>query len=67
MVLEQSGKEASQRSGGWCREVAAAQELPALFLPSSRAWLESHLWVPLEASSWAWQLVASSSSHPNNP
>lgn len=30
-------------------------------------WTEPHLWVPLEASSWAWQLVASSFPRPSDP
>lgn len=38
------------------------------FLPAlSPAGLESHLWVPLEAWSWAWQLVLSPAPHPSDP
>lgn len=59
-VLEPSGNDASQSSGGWCREVVPEQEIPA----QGPGW---HLWVPLEASSWAWQLVVSSSPNPMTP
>lgn len=65
MVLEQSEKDASQRSGGCCGEVAPEQELTAFLhltppTPNLRAELESHLWVPLDDpsghGSWWWSV-----------
>lgn len=67
MMWEQSEKDASRRPRGGGRGGGCFQSKKACPLPPAGAWLESHLWGPLEASSWAWQLVVSPSPHSMTP
>ena len=56
---EPSEKDACLGAWGRVQGLVWERELPVLSLSAALVWLESHLWVPLEASSWSWQLAVS--------